>query len=81
MRNGFVSDEQYQHSLAVFKELLDADVYESGNKKIIDKFESALDICLAYERQCFSQDLHKSLISSYSVLQPKRAAYPIISIY
>ncbi len=27
MRNGFVSDEQYQHSLAVFKELLDADVY------------------------------------------------------
>ncbi|WP_240503966.1 hypothetical protein [Citrobacter portucalensis] len=33
MRNGFVSDEQYQHSLAVFKELLDADVYESGNKK------------------------------------------------
>ena len=28
-----------------------------------------------------SQDLHKSLISSYSVLQPKRAAYPIISIY
>ena len=41
MRNGFVSDEQYQHSLAVFKELLDADVYESGNKKIIEKFESA----------------------------------------
>lgn len=54
MRNGFVSDEQYQHSLAVFKELLDADVYESGNKKIIEKFESALDICLAYERQCSS---------------------------
>ncbi|MCN3068990.1 hypothetical protein MLW94_19885 [Escherichia coli] len=81
MRNGFVSDEQYQHSLAVFKELLDADVYESGNKKIIDKFESALDVCLAYERQCSSQDLHKSLISSYSVLQPKRAAFPIIFIY
>lgn len=81
MRNGFVSDEQYQHSLAVFKELLDADVYESGNKKIIDKFESALDVCLAYERQCSSQDLHKSLISSYSVLQPKRAAYPIQFIY
>ncbi|WP_407228285.1 hypothetical protein [Escherichia coli] len=37
-----------------FKELLDADVYESGNKKIIEKFESALDICLAYERQCSS---------------------------
>lgn len=61
MRNGFVSDEQYQHSLAVFKELLDADVYESGNKKIIEKFESALDICLAYERQCSSQDLQVML--------------------
>ncbi|CAO94874.1 hypothetical protein [Erwinia tasmaniensis] len=79
----YISDDEYQKSLSVFTEILNADidVYDSEDIKAIKKFEDALDLCLDYERQCYSQKLNESAISSYMASKPKRAAFRIKSIY
>lgn len=79
----YISDEEYQKALSIFNEILnsDVDVYESEDIETIKKFDDALDLCLDYERQCYGQKLNESPISAYMASKPKRAAFPIKSIY
>ncbi len=79
----YISDEEYQHSLSVFTTMLNSpvDVYDSEDIEAIKTFEDALDLCLDYERQCYGQKLNESPISAYMASKPKRAAFPIKSIY
>ena len=79
----YISDEEYQKALSIFNEILnsDVDVYESEDIEAIKKFDDALDLCLDYERQCYGQKLNESPISAYMASKPKRAAFPIKSIY
>lgn len=79
----YITDFEYQKALSVFTELLnaDVDVYDSEDIDAIKKFEDALDLCLDYERQCYGQKINESPISAYMASKPKRAAFPIKSIY
>ncbi|WP_071789375.1 hypothetical protein [Enterobacter asburiae] len=79
----YITDFEYQKALSVFTELLNADVdiYDSEDIDSIKKFEDALDLCLDYERQCYGQKVNESPISAYMASKPKRAAFPIKSIY
>ncbi|WP_455872432.1 hypothetical protein [Serratia proteamaculans] len=79
----YISDDEYQKALSDFTKILnsDVDVYDSGDIEVIKKFDDALDLCLDYERQCYGQKLNESPISAYMASKPKRAAFPIKSIY
>ncbi|PLY35852.1 hypothetical protein F164LOC_18335 [Pectobacterium carotovorum] len=79
----FISDDEYHEALKYFSDTLNLsdDIYDSEDISAIKKFEKSLDICIAYENQCYGQRLNKSLISSYMASKPKRAAFPIKSIY
>lgn len=79
----YISPDEYRKALSIFTEILNSDVdaYDSEDIEVIKKFEDALDLCLDYERQCYGQKLNQSPISAYMALKPKRAAFPIKSIY
>jgi hypothetical protein len=79
----YITDSEYQKALSVFTKMLnaDVDVYVSEDIDAIKKFEDALDLCLDYERQCYGQKINESPISAYMASKPKRAAFPIKSIY
>lgn len=79
----YISDDEYKKALSVFTEILnaDVDVYDTEDIEVIKKYEDALDLCLDYERQCYGQKINQSLISTYMASKPKRAAFPIKSIY
>jgi hypothetical protein len=79
----FISDKEYEKAKSIFFELESSpvDVYETGDREIIRKFEDALNLCIEYEQQCYGQKLNMSPISAYRASIPKRATFPITRIF